>query len=218
MSVYKTLGKYTATKQAFFGTLGRGLDAVLRGGARLAGRGFARPGVLPKLLTAGGIGAAAGAANEGLAYAKLPHFKLDNDPMWSPHLNGVRGHLHPSILGQLGEFFKRPIQSLTGNQSPHVRPYEALSDIGQMPESVIKNMRIGPDGNPILDLNGSMQAPFAGSYMDMLKQHRQWQNNIGNTGLGGAGVSGILNQAPQQPKPQIRYIYGAPGLPSSSTV
>lgn len=208
MNKITALGKSTAKmaaakKQAgILAHAGGFADDLVRGAGKLVGRGFNKPGILPKALTGAGVAATAAAGNEGLAYAGLPHFHLDKDPMWSPNLQGVRRQGAPSVMGQLGEFFKRPVQSVFGNSDPNLSRTDAMTGNPNV-DHAITGWKTGPNGEQIMQLKGEATAPLAPSYLEYLKRIQQMNKTLGS----GNG----------QPNEKVKYIFGAPSLPSSST-
>jgi hypothetical protein len=214
MNPYTKLGQLTAKgaqeKKAFgLKAVGGLLDKGLGAGARLIGGGLKRPGILPKALTIGGVGLGASALNEGLGYHGFNPVNVDADPLWSPELQGVRQRNSPSIGGQMREFFKRPIQSIMGNGSMPNSAAEAMYRNPRIPDSMIKGWKKGPDGKMQMQLSGTMDAPLAPSYLEFLRQQEGMQGMPGMLGrrTGGSGSS------PEK----VKYIFGEPSLPGSST-
>ena len=213
MNPYIKLGQLTAKsaqeKRALgFGMLGKALDTGIRTGGKFIGRQLAKPGILPKALTIGGLGLGGAAINEGLGYHGYNPIDVDTDPMWSPQLQGVRQRNNPSLGGQLREFFKRPIQSITGNGAMPNSASDAMTRNPRIPDRIIKGWKQGPDGKMTMNVSGDMTAPFAPSWLEFLRQQEGMQGMPGMLGrrTGGSGSS------PEK----VKYIFGEPSLPGSS--
>lgn len=217
MNQYRRLGQLTASKtaaekKAIVGrAIGTALDNVVGLGGRAVRGLWGQRGIAPKALTLGGLGLGAGAINEGLAYNDMPHLELDNDSLWSPKSQAIRQQMNPSFLGQAKELFKRPIQTLMGNDQVSQDHNDYFRRNPRLPASVISGWKQGPDGKMQMQLSGTVDAPFEQSYLDMLAKHRAMQ-----------GMPGMLGRqtgsaAPGSPdKGTVKYIFGHPAVPGSS--
>lgn len=134
---------------------------------------------IPNWLLKGGLkwgGGALGLStlNELLASGGLPHFRY-GDPtnkIWSPQLQGARNATTSGFLGRLGNFIKRPIQTLAyGGNSIAPDPLDYVS--GGMPKLDMKPDGVGPDGKPIFTFSGRGTPTFAPEYYAVQKLRQQ---------------------------------------------
>lgn len=221
MNVASKLGRITGQAAA---SVARAKMASMRKQAA-PGIGKALAGVgkymLSRPIATTALGAAGlGAANEGLGYLSSNYYgkSVDNDPLWSPHLQGTRNATNSGIAGQLANFFKRPIQSIIGNQQPITNPTQAMLpfDIRRLPADMLK-YTIGPDGQPRVTIAGGSvdNVPFADSFKRYMQQSKQLQDSFGKNTAPQAQSTPATTPATT---PNTRYIFGPqPTLQTSAT-
>lgn len=212
-TVARALGRYTAKKAAaekqggVLSTLGGFADDVIRVGGRAIGSGLTGKSNLLRAGTAAGLVGGVGAANEGLAYAGLPHWQRDSDPMWSPQLQGTRNFVNNSLGGHLSEMIKRPIQYFTGGNAT-ANPTDAVVN-KNIPANLFNNLVRNPDGSYSAKLDGTINPEMAPSYLRM----QQMLSAMGYNN----GTKPAATPAAASPPTNTKYIFGAPTLPTTST-
>lgn len=170
-----------------------GVLSMLGSGAKYLGNAFRNGSGLKRIGMLAGGAAGASAVNEGLGAAGLPNYSFDGDRQWSPEMQSVRNHNNNGILGQAGEFFKRPIQYLTSsNAIPG--PNEAMRANGtNLPDNVIAGYSFDASGNPVVHLKGDMAAPFSSSYQKYLQSTRQQNHALKSFNHNASGNTGNSN-------------------------